>query len=199
MRRILIVTAAAGLLLPASGVAAQAPTPPAARDKAPWKALTNGVEAAEIVLRDVCLPGIAEGKDIAPLAEYEWLVAMPSKVVRAGPADRVWRIGSIRHVYAVAWADGSCSTYADGSAADLRQMAERTILARPEGFVRGSSGPVDGGRLERTVYCARVGDGRLVASVTTPLGKAKRRARSLSSTVYRAKGWSELCDPGPVV
>ena len=37
------------------------------------------------------------------------------------------------------------------------------------------------------------------ASVTTPLRKDDRRSRSLSSTVYRAPGWSRLCEPGPVI
>lgn len=192
MRRAFVVFTAT--CLPALAAAA-----PPAQDKAPWGALTDSVKAAEIVLRDVCLPGIIERKDFAELAQYERLVAMPPRVVNAGPKDRVWRLGSIRHAYAVAWGDGSCSAYADGSTSELRDMAERTILARPEGFARGSSGPVDGGRLERTVYCARIDGGRLVASVTTPLRKDDRRSRSLSSTVYRAPGWSRLCEPGPVI
>jgi hypothetical protein len=192
MRRAFVVFTA--VCLPVVTAAA-----PPAQDKAPWAALTDPVKAAEIVLRDVCLPGIIERKDFAQLAEFERLVAMPPRAANAGPKDRVWRLGSIRAVYAVAWDDGSCSTYADGSASELRQMAERTILARPEGFVRGSSGPVDGGRLERTVYCARIDGGRLVATVTTPLRKDDRRSKSLSSTVYRAPGWSRLCEPGPII
>jgi hypothetical protein len=183
----------AGAWLAMAGAAlAQAP----ARDKAPWGALIDAVGAAEIVLRDVCLPGILEGRPIDQLAEYERLVAMPSSAANAGPSDRVWRLGSIRHVYAVAWADGSCSTYVNtGPAAELRQMAERVILARPEQFARGRSGLADGDRVQRTVYCARLGDERLVATITSPNGRAARGTQALASTVYRAKGWSPLCEP----
>jgi hypothetical protein len=165
------------------------------QDKPPWGALTDTVGAGEIVLRDVCLPGILEQKPIGDLAHFERLVPMRPQAAHAGAADKVWRLASINPVYAVAWADGSCSTYVDRGPADkLRAMAERTILARPEGFVRGASGPVDGGRLERTVYCAPDGEARLVASITTPIGRAPWGTRALSSTVYRARGPSQLCD-----
>lgn len=167
-------------------------------DKAPWAALTDSVKAGEIVLRDVCLPGILEQKPIEPLALYERLVPMSPKAANAGPADKVWRLGSISHVYAVAWADGSCSTFVRTGPVDkLRAMAEAVILARPEGFVRGRSGLVDGERLERTVYCAAAGDQRLVVSITTPHGRAAYGARALSSTVYRARGPSALCAAAP--
>lgn len=175
-------------------------TPAAAqpKDKAPWGALTDPVKAGEIVLRDVCLPGILERKPIESLAGYEHLVAMPPGAARARPGDRVWRLGSTSQVYAVAWADGSCSTYVDTGPADkLRAMAEAVILARPEGFARGRSGLVDNGRVERTVYCAMAGDTRLVVSITTPAGKAARGTRALSSTAYRAPGPSPLCQPTP--
>jgi hypothetical protein len=175
----------------AGPAAAQTPAPPG---PAPWGALTDVVKAGEIVLGDVCLPGILERKPIEPLALNARLVAMPPRSAGAGAADKVWRLGSLSAVYAVAWADGSCSTYVErGSGADLRAMAERVILARPEGFVRGRSGLADGDRVERTVYCAQVGDERLVASITTPNGRARQGTRALSSTVYRARGPSALC------
>lgn len=176
-------------LLPASTAAlAQA------RDKAPWGALTNSVAAAEIVLRDVCLPGILERRPIGDLALYERLVPAPGALSAAKPGDEVWRLGSLAQVYAVAWQDGSCSTFVSrGRAEQLPAMAERTILARPEGFVRGRSGPEDGGRVIRTVFCAHAGDERLVASVTTPNGRAPRGTWALSSTVYRTRGPGPLC------
>lgn len=167
---------------------------PAEKGLAPWGALIDVVRAGEIVLGDVCLPGILERAPIETLALNERLVSMPPRSAGAGPSDKVWRLGSLSAVYAVAWADGSCSTYVErGSAADLRAMAERVILARPEGFARGRSALADGDRVERTVYCAYVGDERLVASITTPNGQARRGARALSSTVYRARGPSALC------
>lgn len=194
MRRTLVALTLATL----PGAAAAQNPPSGAQDKAPWGALTDSVEAAEIVLRDVCLPGVAEGKDIAALAHYEHLVEMPPNALGSKRADRVWRMGSIRSVYAVTFPPGTCTTFADGPPAKLRAMAERTILARPEGFVRGRSGPDQFGQDERTIYCARLGDDRLVATIMTPIGKARRKDPALSSAVYRAKGWSELCEPGPI-
>ena len=178
-------------LVLAAGLPAQTAEP-----KPPYGALTDAVQAGEIVLRDVCLPGILERKVIGTLAEQAYLVGMPPRSANAGPNDKVWRLGSLQGVYAVAWADGSCSTYVDGGPADkLRTMAEAAILARPEGFARGRSGPVAGGQVERTVYCAMIGGERLVATITTPSGKAPRGVRALSSTVYRAPGPSPLCQP----
>jgi len=184
MRRLALVLAC----LPAMAQGAPA------QDKAPWGALTNPVKAGEIVLRDVCLPGILERKPVEELALHERLVAMRPTAANAKPTDKVWRLGSIREVYAVAWSDGSCSTFVNtGPAEELRAMAEAVILARPEGFVRGLSGPEDGGRVQRTVYCARSGAERLVATVTTPIGRPARGTRALASTVYRAPGASRLC------
>jgi hypothetical protein len=175
---------------------AQPPERPAVREKAPWGALTDSVAAGEIVLRDVCLTGIAERKPIEPLALYERLVSMPPRSANAGAADKVWRLASINPVYAVAWADGSCSAYVDRGPSDrLRSMAERVILARTEGFVLRSSGLVDSDRVERSVYCGRAGGDRVVATITTPNGQAGRGMRALSSTVYRARPESTLCPP----
>jgi hypothetical protein len=189
--RLVTAVATACLALPAC---AQPPERPAVREKAPWGALTDSVAAGEIVLQDVCLIGIAERKPIEPLALYERLVPMSPGAAHAGPSDKVWRLASINPVYAVAWADGSCSAYVDrGSSERLRAMAERVIQARPEGFVLASSGLVDADRVERSVYCGRAGADRIVATITTPNGRAGRGMRALSSTVYRARPDSTLC------
>jgi len=177
----------------ASPALAQVSDPAEPRDKAPFAALTDSVAAGEIVLRDVCLPGIMNRRPLEALAQSERLVAMPPGAAGAGRNDKVWRLGSLGGVYAVAWGDGSCSAYVDrGPSEKLRAMAAATILARPEGFAMTQTGLVDGGRVERTVYCAWNGEERLVATITTP-ASAKARARALSSTVYRARGPSSLC------
>jgi hypothetical protein len=186
--RLVTAVATACLALPALAQAV--------REKAPWGALTDSVAAGEIVLRDVCLTGIAEHKPIEPRALYERLVPMPPGAAHAGPSDKVWRLASISPVYAVAWADGSCSAYVDRGPSDrLRAMAERVIAAGPEGFVLVSSGLVDADRVERSVYCGTAGADRVVATVTTPNGQAGRGMRALSSTVYRARPDSTLCPP----
>jgi hypothetical protein len=180
-------------LAPAAACAADRP----AYGPAPYDALFDEVRAGEIVLANICLPGILEAKPIGELATYNRLLKMSARTANVGPEAEVWRLASLSAVNAIAWKDGSCSAYVDRGPADkLRAMAERVILARPEGFARGSSAVVDNGRVERTVYCARAGDEWLVATITTPNGKAARGTRALSSTVYRRPGPSPLCAPG---
>lgn len=158
----------------------------------------EALEAAEVLLRDVCLAGVLDRRPIAELAARERALPVPAKPYGVGADDKVYRLGTITtQVYAVDWADGSCSARVGrGDAEKLRAMAERTILARPEGFTRGASTPEDDGRVMRTVYCARSGDERLVASITLPGEKAGRETVALSSTVYRATGPSAMCEAG---
>ncbi len=172
-----------------------APCGAAAAKEAPYDALLKPTRAVEIVLTGVCLPYILDGKPADQLARDERLVAMPPKSVGAKAGDRVWRLGSIQHVNAVAWADGSCSTYADrGDPEKYRAIAEAALLARPERFAKGRTEILEG-KANRTVYCAARGDEVFVATVVTGLPGAKQRA--LSSTVFRSRtpGGPPLCHP----
>lgn len=179
-------------------VSAQAADSAVGLAKPPWDALTDTVGAGEIVLQNVCLRGVVESKPIEPLALHERLVHMSPGAAGAGPSDKVWRLASINPVYAVAWADGSCSAYVDRGPSDrLRAMADTVLRARPEGFVRMSSGLVDNDRVERTIYCAGAGDRQFVATIATPNGRPARGVRALSSTVYRVRGQSGLCPSAP--
>ncbi|WP_312165377.1 hypothetical protein [Phenylobacterium sp.] len=144
------------------------------------------------------MPAIAEGRSLDELTSAQRLSPMPPRSANVGASDRVWRMGSLRGVYAVGWSDGACTTFVDqGDSPQLRQMAEGVILARPEGFARGKTEVVDAGEVERTVFCARTPSGRIVASIATPVGRAERGTRALASTVYRAEGWSNLCEREP--
>lgn len=140
------------------------------------------------------MPYIFDRRSFESVAEYEYLLPVASRAANAGANDKVWRLASLNPVYAVAWADGTCSTYAEGGDPEkLRAMAEAVILARPEGFTKGREGIERGGQFLRTVYCATLGEERLVASITSPGPKAARGQRALSSTVYRAQEPSSLC------
>jgi len=156
----------------------------------------SAIEAGEVLLRDVCMVGKYDGKVIAELAKQQAAIEQSAKFYKGGPNDKAYRMGPISNpVYAVDWADGACTTRVSrGDAEALRAMAERVILARPEGFVRGAHGPENGGRVVRTVYCGFVGSDRLVASITTPTETAPRGTVALSSTVYRTQGPSALCE-----
>ena len=79
---------------------------------------------------------------------------------------------------------------------EVRAVAEREILARPEGFKLGSTTVVDDGRLQRSIYCARTGAGWALASLTVPGPKPVSRTRALSSTVYLRSTPSPLCASG---
>ena len=191
MNRTAILTVA--VWLAAAPAFAQGQGAPPTRAKAPWGALTDIVGAGEIVLGRVCLPGIVEHQAIPDLAYAQWLVAMPPKAAGATPADKAWRLASLTPVYAVAWGDGSCSTFVDrGPSAKLREMADRTIRARPEGFVLDQTGVVAGGSVERTIYCGGTAGARYVATIATPVGHPAGHVRALASTVYRA-GPTGLC------
>jgi len=191
MMRLGLLVVALGLVAPPA--LAQESSSPPMRAKAPWGALTDIVGAGEITLGRVCLPGIVERKAIADLAYTEWLVSMPPKSVGASPADKVWRLASLSPVYAVAWGDGSCSTYVDRGPSDkLREMADRVIRARPEGFVLDRTATVADGGVERSIYCGGGPEARYVATITTPVGRPTGHARALASTVYRA-GPTGLC------
>lgn len=169
-----------------------------AADEAPGAVAVDGVAAAEIVLRDVCLPGVVERKPVGDLAASGGLVSITRGLPATKPGDQLWRLGSLTQIFAVAREDGTCSTYVDrGNPEELRAMAERAILARPEGFVRGRSGPEASGRVIRTVFCAQAGGERVMASVTTANGNAQPGTWALSSTVYRASAESPLCEAGP--
>ena len=156
--------------------------------------LIDGLKAGSIALGRVCLPGILEARPIEDLAKAEGMTSMPPSSVGAGPNDRTWRLSLTEAVYAVAWADGSCTVIMQkGGKDDLRAMAESEILARPEGFARGSSAVIENNRLERTIYCAQTKTGWAVVSLTLPGPSADGRTRALSSTTYRRPTRSPLC------
>lgn len=156
--------------------------------------MTGGVDAARIALARVCLPGILERKSIANLARDQRMVPMPATSVGAGASDKVWRLGFSEPVYAVAWADGSCTVIVDrGDAAVLRAAAEAEIRARREGFQLGETGEADGGRVSRTIHCARLDQGWAVTSITLPGPQATARTRAFSSTTYIRPTPSPLC------
>lgn len=152
-------------------------------------------EAAEVLLREVCMAGKFDGQSIPEAAKRQAALEQSAKLYNGGPNDKVYRMGPIGNpTFAVDWADGTCSARVRrGDASALRAMAERVILARPEGFTRGRHGAEDEGRVVRTVYCAFRGPNRLVASITTPGEKATRATYAFSSTVYMAPGPSPLC------
>lgn len=153
-------------------------------------------EAAEVLLRDVCMAGKFDRKPIAELAAQQGALPFEAKRYGGGPQDKVFRLGPTRtQVYVVDWADGTCTTRVGGGDADaakLRALAERIILARPEGFVRGAHAPEDSGRVTRTVFCAPQGSETLIVSITTP-GEKARNTPALSSTAYRSPRVSPLC------
>jgi len=159
----------------------------------------NAEQAGEMLLRDVCMAGKYDGKVIADQAKAQGALEQPAKFFNGGPADKAYRAGPIINaVYAVDWATGDCTTrVSKGDDQALRAMAERVILARPEGFVRGSHTVFGGGQAVRTVYCAFAGPDWLIASITSPGEKAAKGTPALSSTVYRARSKSPLCTATP--
>ena len=163
--------------------------------KAPWGEVIDPVKAAQIALRDVCLPAVLDARPIEPFAKANRFVRTPPKTVQAAKDDKVWQVGGVAKVYVVARADGSCSAVVNSGPADLLgPMAEATILERPEGLARGQSGPDDAGHLQRTVYCSTAGD--IFVSVATPSAGAPRGTRPFAATISRTPTPSPLCAVG---
>lgn len=157
----------------------------------------DGLTAGQIALAKVCLPAILKARQIEALARAEGMLPASAASVGGGKADKAWRLGMGEPVYAVAWADGSCTAVVEkGAPESLRAMAEREILDRPEGFTLGSTSVVEDGRLQRSIYCARTDTGWALASLTVPGPKPVSRTRALSSTVYLRSTPSPLCAPG---
>lgn len=152
----------------------------------------NGTEAARVALGRVCLPGILEARAIEPLAKARVMTPIPSTMVGADPASKAWWLAPDTAV--IAWADGSCTaTLMKGDKDAARAMAAKEILARPEGFKPGATMLADNGRVEQSVYCARVRDAWAVITVAVPGPKGDARTRAFSSTTYRRPTRSPLC------
>jgi len=167
-----------------------------AQERALDRMTIDGVQAGRIALAKVCLPAILGARSIEPLAIAQGMLPASASEVRGGRADKAWRLGLVEPAYAVAWSDGSCTALVEkGSRETLRAMAEGEILGRPEGFKRGSVAVVEGGRLERSLYCAQVGGGWALVSITVAGPKRVSRTRALSSTVYLRPTPSALCAP----
>jgi hypothetical protein len=161
----------------------------------PAASATDGMEAVRVALGRVCLPGIVEASPIAPLALAAGMVSVPPTAVGAGPLDKAWGLGGAAPALAVAWADGSCTAMLPKGDKDAaRATAEKVILARPEGFKRGSTMLADGDRVQRTVYCAAVRNSWAVISLTLPGPATTARTMSFSSTTYLRPTRSPLCD-----
>ncbi len=192
----------------AIGLAAVAASPALARGgfrggggspqhKPPWGEVVDPVKAAQIALREVCLPAVLDARPIEPFAKANRFVRTPPKTVQAARDDKVWQVGVHAKVYVVARADGSCSALVDSGPADLLgPMAEATILERREGIARGQSGPDDAGHLRRTVYCSAAGDTHVLISVATPSAGAPRGTRPFAATISRTPTLSPLCAVG---
>ncbi|MBU4436037.1 MAG: hypothetical protein KKC14_16685, partial [Alphaproteobacteria bacterium] len=148
-------------------------------------------------LAKVCLPAILGARSIESLAIAEGM--LPASVSEVGDpqADKAWRLSLIEPTYAVDWGDGSCTASVEkGSREALRAMAESEVLSRPEGFKRGAVTVIEAGRLEQSIYCAKVQSGWAVISLTLSGPKPAPRSRALSSTTYLRPTRSGLCDPG---
>lgn len=139
---------------------------------------------ARVALGRVCLPAILESRPVESLAKAAGMAPIPATAVSAGPADKAWGLAN-PEATVIAWSDGSCTALlVKGDKEAARAMAEKEILARPEGFKRGATMLAAGDRVERTAYCASVQGRWALVSVTLPGPTADARTRAFSSTTY---------------
>ena len=79
-------------------------------------------EASEVVLGKLCMESRYDRRPMADLAKREAALAQRStRYPGTGPNDTVYRVGPITtQVYAVDWADGTCSARASGGDPEKR-------------------------------------------------------------------------------
>lgn len=164
------------------------------RPDEPWAELVSTRKAFDYVLREVCLPAVAEGRSIGELAKYN-ILAGPVGGVGGAPKDvKTWRLASLTAVDATDWNDGSCMvSVVRGNAAELRAATLERLAIFDPSFAPGLVQPARDGKAVREAFCT-AGDHPLAAAITTPALNAKGRA--LVVTVFRAKGLRpSLCTP----
>ena len=177
-------------VLAAIALALPQPTSPTPSTHSP-AVLFSGEKAYQAGLANVCLPLISERKALSEVQAAEHLIQIDPGQAGAGPADHVYRLGSVDFTLVIAWADGTCSVEVQkGDAAQLRGAAAAVLAARPEGFSQGVTKKTSVGS-DRTLWCAAARPQPVIVSVATPGASTVRGITALTSTVYR----SGLADP----
>ena len=166
------------------GACASAPPPSQGDGAPPWSSLTSPTAALTVVLDEVCLPAILEGRPISALAEARYLRAVPPRSTGSSQAVAAWRLASWHEIYVMELPNGGCSVSLEaGDAEDLATAAVTMLKARAD-FTPGLTLPARDGEAENTPWCTPEADRPVVAGV---LKKTRGRGPALLINVFRAQ------------
>lgn len=182
---------AAILLGLASALVATADVAPAAASLYPDRTpgpFASVADAYGFLLGEVCLPYVVSGQPIDGIAKARRLTPMLPASAGASTRDKVWRVGPITTgVYAVAWADGSCTVFTEGGeTGPLVAMGDGVIRRRIEGFTPGLRETLPDGERNRVTYCEAARPHPYVITVTSA-ARQSHGVKPVSSTVFRSK------------
>lgn len=177
----LIPVLAAGLALSAC---ASSTAPPRGDGSPPWSSLTSPTAALTVVLDEVCLPAIMEGRSIRELAEARYLRPVSPASTGSPSAVAAWRLGSWHSIYVMELPNGGCSASLEaGDADDLAAEAVNMLKARAA-FAPGRAAPTQDGNAENVAWCTPEARRPVVAGV---LRRTGGRRVALLVNVFRAQ------------
>lgn len=180
MERVLTVLLAAAVL---SGCAS-APTPAPGDGSPPYSSLTSPTAALKVVLEEICLPAIMDGRSIRELAEARYLRAVPPRSTGSPSAVAAWRLASWHEIYVMELPNGGCSASLEaGEADDLATEAAAMIKARAA-FSPGLVMPTADGNAENAAWCSPEATRPVVAGI---LRRTGGRRVALLVNVFRAQ------------
>lgn len=177
----LVPILAAGLMLSAC---ASSPSRPTGNGSPPWASLTSPTAALEVVLNEVCLPAIMDGRSIRELAEARYLRPVSPASTGSPSAVAAWRLGSWHSIYVMELPNGGCSASIEaGEADDLAAGAVAMLKARAP-FAPGLVQPTADGNAENTAWCTPEAVRPVVAGI---LRRTAGRRVALLVNVFRAQ------------
>jgi hypothetical protein len=176
-------TVVAALLL--SGCASSSSSaPPIGDGSPPWSSLTSPTAALTVVLDEICLPAIMDGRPIRELAEARYLRPVPPESTGSPSAVAAWRLASWHHIYVMELPNGGCSFSLEaGEADDLAAETVNRLKARAD-FAPGRVAPTADGNGENTAWCTPEMRRPVVAGV---LRRTGGRRVALLVNVFRAE------------
>lgn len=175
----LVSILAVGLMLSAC-----ASSPSTGDGSPPWSSLTSPTAALTVVLDEVCLPAVMDGRPIRELAEARYLVPVSPASTGSPSAVAAWRLGSWHNIHVMALPNGGCSASLEAGDADgLAAEAVRMLQARAA-FAPGLVTTTADGNAENTAWCTPEARRPVVAGVVRRTGG---RRVALLLNVFRAQ------------
>lgn len=176
----LLPLVAAGLMLSACASSSA----PADDGSPPWESLTSPTAALKVVLDEVCLPAIMDGRPIRELAEARFLRPVPPASTGSPTAVAAWRLASWHHIYVMELTNGGCSFSLEAGEADDLAAATVNMLKARASFSPGRVAPTADGNAENTAWCTPEARRPVVAGV---LRRTGGRRVALLVNVFRAE------------